>query len=76
MEEKIETSVELALQICEVCAIHSPFIPSEAASNARAVGDSEAARRRSMRRAGQTFSGWEGRCPDRFNQECFDVRWQ
>ena len=32
---------------------------TKAASNARAVGDSEAARRRSMR-AGQTFSGWQG----------------
>ena len=41
--------------------LHWSYQPFLAASNARAVGDSEAARRRSMRRANQTFSGWEGR---------------
>eukprot|EP00435_Cladocopium_sp_Y103_P067357 s805_g29.t3 len=40
--------------------LHWSYHPFLAASNARAVGDSEAARRRSMR-AGQTFSGWQGR---------------
>mmetsp|Transcript_47882 Transcript_47882/g.104402 ORF Transcript_47882/g.104402 Transcript_47882/m.104402 type:complete len:240 (-) Transcript_47882:57-776(-) len=39
--------------------LHWSYHPFLAASNARAVGDSEAARRRSMR-AGQTFSGWQG----------------